>query len=274
MKMRFGFRPFVYFLCLSFLLMMNGFPGMVAEAEEPGLPIGMMVSKGQVTFEAREKVWKNVEAHHFPVFQGVKIKAGKGAAVIALADRSQIQVGENSLFSFDQSDRFNLFKGAVAFRIQPNIEMKFRAGNLFIIKSHPFQASKNSSVVPPKSEEIIGSISIHSNGSVTVKSAQGFLSVIGQDHAVLASLSSKESLTVPSLALVAQAGELAIDAEKLVVPETTDRVRSLGLSPWVSAGIVDGLILAGYGLAAVGLGTYSAVQLTGEGKETLCPRMP
>lgn len=59
----------------------------------------------------------------------------------------------------------------------------------------------------------MGSISIHSNGSVTVKSIQGKLSILNQDRVILAALSSKESLTIPnttvkgpSRVMVAQAG--------------------------------------------------------------------
>ena len=44
----------------------------------------------------------------------------------------------------------------------------------------------------------MGSISIHSNGSVTVKSVQGDLSVLNEDRVVLAGLSSKDSITIPS----------------------------------------------------------------------------
>jgi hypothetical protein len=46
---------------------------------------------------------------------------------------------------------------------------------------------------------VIGSISIHANGSVTVKTIQGKLSILNQDHVVLAALSSKDSVTIPSI---------------------------------------------------------------------------
>jgi hypothetical protein len=61
-------KAFVYFLSVSFLLMMNGFPGAIAQAKEIGLPIGEMVSRGEVKFEVRDKVWKNVDLSHFPIF--------------------------------------------------------------------------------------------------------------------------------------------------------------------------------------------------------------
>ena len=198
MKKGMFFKTFVYFLSISFLLMMNGFPRIAAEAAERGIPIGEMVSKGEVNFEARENVWKKVEPSHFPVFQGVKIRTEKGLAGIALGNNSHIEVGQNSLFSFDQSDRLQLCQGGINFRISPNAELNFKIGNLLVTKSRSLQASKGPIVASPKSEEAIGSISIHSNGAATVKSIQGQLLILNQDRAVLASVSSQDSVTIPS----------------------------------------------------------------------------
>src|SRR4030066_2138401 len=101
MKKGMVFKAFVYFLSISFLLLTNGFPRIAAEAAERGFPIGEMVSKGEVNFEARENVWKNVEPSHFPVFQGVKIKTtADGMAAIALANRCQVEAGQDSILSF------------------------------------------------------------------------------------------------------------------------------------------------------------------------------
>ena len=80
------YKIFVYSLCLSLLLLTSRTSMMVAEAKEKNIPIGEMVSKGEVRFEARENSWKNVEPFHFPVFRGVKIKTEKGISVIALVD--------------------------------------------------------------------------------------------------------------------------------------------------------------------------------------------
>jgi hypothetical protein len=87
----------------------------------------------------------------------------------------------------------------------------------------------------------------------------------------LASLSSKESLTVPSRVVVAQVGETATDAEKLAVPESAATGGQTFLGLPLAAGALAGIAT---GLAAVGLGTYAAVQLTGEGRATLCPIKP
>lgn len=208
------FKTFIYFLSFSFLLLMNGFPRMVVEAKERSLPLGEMVSKGEVNFEARENVWKKVEPSNFPVFQGIKIKTEKGVAVIALGNNSQIEVGQSSLLSFDQNDCLHLYQGQINFRISSDAELNFKIGNLIVTKSRSLQASKGPIMASPKNEETIGSISIHSNGSATVKSIQGHLSILDQDRAVLASLSPQDSLTIPSItvkspskAMVAQAGE-------------------------------------------------------------------
>ena len=208
------FKIFIYFLSISFLLLTNGFQSIVVEAKERGIPIGEMISKGEVNFEARENVWKKVESSHFPVFQGVKIKTEKGVAAIALGNNCHIEVGQNSLLSFDQNDRLHLFQGQINFRISSMAELNFKIGKLTVTKFHSLQASKGPGVASPKNEEIIGSISIHSNGSVTIKSIQGELFILDEDRTVLATLPSQDSVTIPSTmvkspskTMIAQAGE-------------------------------------------------------------------
>ena len=214
MKKGLFYKIFVYFLSLSLLLLMNGFHSIVVEAKERGIPIGEMISKGEVNFEVRENVWKKVESSLFPLFQGVKIKTEKGVAAIALENNCHIEVGQNSLLSFDQNDRLHLFQGQINFRITSTAELNFKIGKLTVTKSHSLQASKGPGVASPKDEETIGSIFIHSNGSVTLKSIQGRLSILDQERTVLAALSSHDSVTIPSIivkspskAMVAQAGE-------------------------------------------------------------------
>jgi len=48
-----AFKAFVYFLSISFFLLTSGFPTVVATAADRSFPIGEMVSKGEVNFEAR-----------------------------------------------------------------------------------------------------------------------------------------------------------------------------------------------------------------------------
>ena len=219
MKKGIALKAFIYLLCVSFLVMMNGFPRTVAEAKEKSIPIGEMVSKGEVRFEARQNVWKGVESSHFPIFQGTKIKTEKGIAFITLSNNSQIEVSPHSLFSIDQNDQFVLSQGSIEFRIPSTSEINFKVGNLFILKSRTLQATKDPSAAHPSDEETIGSISIHANGSVTVKSIKGKLTIMNQDRVVLAALSSNDSVTIPSTTvggkppvMVAQVGEASAAA--------------------------------------------------------------
>ena len=241
MKKGMVFKAFVYFLSISFLLLTNGFPRIVAEAGERGFPIGEMVSKGEVNFEARENVWKKAEPSH-PVFQGVRIKTEKGIAGIALGNNSHIEVGQNSLFSFDQNDRLHLHQGGINFRISPNAELNFKIGSLLVAKYRSLQASKNPVVGSPKKEETIGSLSIHPNGAATLKSIQGQFIILDQDRVVLASLSSQESVTIPS--------KIVKGAPKTMVAQAGDPCRVLPGSQVLDAQAIDAKALAATKLEA------------------------
>jgi len=96
-----------------------------------------------VKFESRKTVWKPVELSQFPVYQGVRIKTEKGASLITLEGNRQIEVGENSLFSFDRNDQMHLAQGAIDFRIPSAAELSFKVGKLTVIQSKSLQASKN-----------------------------------------------------------------------------------------------------------------------------------
>jgi hypothetical protein len=247
-----GRRIFIYSLCVSFLSLMVGSPRWVADARERSLPIGEMVSQGGVKFEVKENVWKNVEPSHFPVFLGVKIKTmADGTAAIALANRCQVEAAQDSILSFDQNDRVHLLRGKIDFRIPSGEEIVFKVGNLTVTKSRAFQASKRPASTLPD-EETIGSISVRSNGSVTVRNVQGMLSVLNQDRAVLAAVSSKESVTIPSTlvtgtprVMVAQVGEAAATSG-----ESTFLGASAGT--WLGVGIGVAALGVGIGVAATG----------------------
>jgi len=248
MKKGMVFKAFVYFLSISFLLLTNGFPRIAAAAAEKSFPFGEMVSKGDVKFEARDKVWKNVDPSHFPIFQGVKIKTEKGTSILALADNCQIEVGQNSLLTFDRNDRLHLSQGSIDFRIPAAATMEFKIGNIFILPFRSLQASKSPSIPLPKIEEAIGSITIHSNGAVTVKSIKGSLSILSEDRVVLASLSNRDSVTIPSVTvkspsriMVAQAGETAREVE------SSEKRRQEGYL-WIGGGFLAAIVAAGMGV--------------------------
>ncbi len=192
-------KALIYILSIFFVLLTNGLPRIEAESREEVYPIGEMISSGEVNFETRENVWKKVEPFHFPIFQGVKIKTGKGIAGIALANNCQIEVGQNSLFSFDQNDRLHLYQGQINFRIPSMADLNFKVGSLMVTKSDSLGTTKPSIQSSPRHGEIVGSISIHSNNSATIKSIQGQLSILDQGHTTLATLSPQDLVTIPSI---------------------------------------------------------------------------
>lgn len=236
---------FIYFLCFSFLLLTGGFPRMVAEATETGLPIGEMISSGQVKFEARQNVWKKVEPIHFPVFQGVRIKTEKGQALVVLSNEGQIEAGQNSLFSLQHDDQFHLFQGAIAFRIPSGAEMSFKVANLSIGMSFPLQATR-SPLVSARSEETVGLITLHPNGSVTVKSIRGPLSIQNQDRVVLAALSSNESVTIPSATALGEERQMVaqVGGEYPTGTAATEELLGLSNMTWLFIGIAA-VVVAG-----------------------------
>ena len=248
MKKGMVFKAFVYFLTISFLLLMNGFPKIAAAAEKR-FPFGEMVSKGEVKFEARDKVWKNVDPSHFPIFQGVKIKTEKGTSILALADNCQIEVGQNSLLTLDQNDRLHLLQGSIDFRIPAAAAMEFKIGNILVLPSRSLHASKGPSVPLPKIEEAIGSILIHASGAVTVKSLRGSLSILSLDRVLLTALSNRDSMTIPSVTvrnpsrmMVAQAGETATRVED-------KEKRGEEAWWWIGGGLAAAGVAAGIGIA-------------------------
>ena len=142
-------------------------------------------------------------------------------------------------------------------------------GDLTVIKSKSLQASKNPSAVSPKSEETIGSISVHANGSITVKSARGSLSILNQEHVVLAALSSKDTLTIPSVAakspskvMVAQSGDTTTAGAE------AEKWEFLGLSTWWWVGIIAGVAAVAIVAVAAGGGGGGG---GGGGAAPICP---
>ena len=177
---------------------MNEFPRMIAEANQKAIPVAQMISRGGVNFEVKENSWEEVEIP-FPIFEGMRIRTEKEEAVLALAEKTRIEIGSHSLFYFDQRDQFNLLRGKINFTIQPDVQLRFKVGSLWINKAYPLQSAKGPSVVLTKDKEFTGSILIYPKGSVTVKTIQGSISVTNGDGALLASLATGEVITLPSV---------------------------------------------------------------------------
>jgi hypothetical protein len=254
-------KAFVYFLCVSFLLLTGGFTRMTAEAKEKEVPIGEMVSKGDVRFEARENQWKNVEPSYFPIFHGIKIRTEKGVAIVSMANNSQVELGPDSTVFFEQSNRLNLSQGNLDFRISPASETSIRVKSLSITLPRPQTASKGPSGASGNRQDAIGSINIHPNGAVTVRSIQGSFSILGHDRTVLATLSPKDMVTIPSATSsgtqkLAQAGDTT--EEKKDPPPAGGAVAgAAGGAAAGAAGAAAGTAGAAglSGLAMLGLGT-------------------
>jgi hypothetical protein len=249
----FVFKGWVYFLCVSFLLLAGGFHTMIVEANGMSRPLGEMVSRGEVKFDSGKAVWRNVELSQFPIFAGMRIKTGKGASLITLEGNRQIEVGENSLLLFDRSDQMHLTQGTIHFRLLATAELSFKVGDLIVIQSKSPQASKNPSAVSPKSEATIGSISVHSNGAVSVRTLQGSLSVLNQKGVPLASLSSGSTITLPSVAVNGPSKVTVAQGDKKTDDPEPESGKFLGVPTWVW--IATGMALGVATVAVIGITT-------------------
>ena len=270
MQRRLAFKIFTCFLGVSFFFMMAGFPANMAYAQEKSLPIGEMVSRGDVKFEAKERVWKNVERSYFPIFQGMKIKTEKGAAIVSLAKQNQMEVGQNTILFFEKKDQARLSRGNIDLRLSSKEDLRILVGHLTVIKSPALQAAMGSAVVSPRDEVAIGSLSLHPNGSLTIKSTRGQLTVLNSDRKVLAALSPKESLTIPSAIAEKPAGEKAPPVMLAQVGEEEpaaepEKYAGLSAKTWGVVGLVT--LGAGLILAVAGGGGGGG----GGGETPICP---
>ncbi len=261
-------KPMFCFLCISLLFLTGDLSGMVAQASEKSGPIGEMISRGEVRFEARENQWKSVEPSYFPVFQGIKIKTDKGAAAISLGSNTQIDLAEESLVFIEQSNRLTLGQGRVDFRFPSASETSIRVKGLWITSPQPLQASRGPAAGNVGNRpDAIGSIMIHPNGAVTVKSHQGGLSVVGQDRTVLTTLASKGMVTIPSA--VASGSQKLAQAGDSPPPQDGDKGGkgalefAAGAAVGAAAGAAAGGILAGTEVLLIGVGTAAGGALGG-----------
>jgi len=253
---RFISGKFPILLCFSFFLTVSGFPEAVTQAKDARFPIGEMISKGGVGFEARENVWKSIDSSHFPVFEKGKIKTEQGTGMVTLGNSCHLEIAQNSVVSFEQVDRVHLTQGRVNFRIPSSKEMTIKVGSLAVTKPRVQEASKGAAIIPTKKEDTVGSVTVHSNGSVTIRNLQGSLSILDQDRVVVAALSSKESITIPATMasgktneMVAQAGEMR-ESKRETQNVIDEEWTYLGLNTieWIAVGyaaaLVGGLIYA------------------------------
>jgi hypothetical protein len=147
-----------------------------------------------------------------------------------------MQMDQNGLLSFSQNDRLVLTKGHISFRIPSSTGIDLKVGSLSVTPSRTHHAAKAVTSAPSQAGETIGSISIHANGQVTVKSIQGNLTILNQNHLILAALSSKESVTVPSI------HSDPIQVAQIDDEVTQEKAPKEGWSMWTWGGIGAGVV--------------------------------
>jgi len=271
--MRRGFisRFLTYLICVSFFLQMGGFSEILAEEKGKSFPIGGMVSRGEVKFEAKEKIWKKVEPSYFPVFQGSKIKTENGAAIISLVNDNHIQMGPNTILFFDGGSQIRLLQGHINFRIGSPEGISIKVGKVTVANSPYSHVASTSISVSEKKAADIGTVFVHSNDSVTIQSNQGQFFILNQQKVVLATLSSKESLRIPSNVIgnpPAEKDQKMIFAQVGEITPSAEEETYLGLSKWTWVAIGGGVLaVAGIGIAAAGGGGGGG----GGGAAPVCP---
>jgi hypothetical protein len=268
----FFLKPISYLICVSLLLQLGGFSKISAEEKGKTIPIGEMVSRGEVQFEAKEKTWKKVELSYFPIFEGTKIRTEKGSAIISLKNDNQIEMGPGAILFFDRKDQIRLFQGRIHFRLGSPEAISINIGKITLANTPYVQAASTNRLVAKKNIAEIGTVLVDSNDSVTIRSTQGQFRVLDQQGVLLASISSKEFLKIPyriietppaeksQPMIVAQVGEIP--------PSQEEEGTYLGLSKWTWVGIGAGVVgVAGIALLAAGGGGGGG----GGGGAPVCP---
>jgi hypothetical protein len=229
-------------LIFSFFLVIfvNGIPATGARAAEKNVPFGEMISKGEAWIESRKDVWKKIEEPQFPILKGMKIKTGNGATVIALKSGTRIELGSGSLASFGREDELLLYQGNMDFRAPATSGMAFKVGSLSIVNTATLQTARETAALSGRGEATVGSIWLLSSGSMSVKSNQGKLSILDPERAILATVSPRESVTIPSATVSGGKGERVAQAGD--PSEPVKRVKNNGETPQtVELGELDAL---------------------------------
>jgi len=164
---------------------------------EMDFPVGTVISQGNVKMEVKDKVWRTLESLYAPILKGKKLKIENETARISLSNNSLIEVNQKSLLSFEHEGQLNLLEGGVHFKIPAAAQMNFKIGVLSVVKPHPLTAQKGLTAVPIREEETEGSLLLHQDGSLTVRSVQGSLSILDRENRVLTTTSSNRPITIP-----------------------------------------------------------------------------
>lgn len=252
---KFSLKTFIWFLCFIQILFGSGFLPPVTWAKDKNLPIGEIIVRGEVQFEAKENVWKNIELSYFPLFPGMKIKTKKGIANIFLKSQSIVELGQESLILIENPDKIRLLQGKIDFRIPSKSNLYLQVRKLTVQKTPAFQVAKGFHSIGEG--EVLGAITLHNQGSVTIKNLQGNITILDQKQKVLAALSPRDSLTIPTILTnipaeekitpvkIAQVGEeeLAAEPEKYAGIS----IRAWGIIGLAALGATGALLAAGGG---------------------------
>ncbi len=175
-------------------------PKLIGAGRETGreldLPIGTIISQGNVKIEVRDKVWRMLEPSYSPILKGKKMKIENGSARISLSNNSLIEASPNSLLSFEDEGQLDLLQGGIHFKIPATAQMNFKIGALSVRKPHRLTSQKGLTTALIREEESEGFLVLHPDGSLRVRSVQGSLSILDHENRLLTTLSSNESITI------------------------------------------------------------------------------
>ncbi|MBP1695313.1 MAG: hypothetical protein H6Q41_501 [Deltaproteobacteria bacterium] len=191
---------------------------------EMDFPIGTVISQGNVKMEVKDKVWRTLESPYSPMLKGKKIRTGNGTARISLSNNSLIEVSPNSLLSFEHEGQLNLLEGGVHFKIPATAQMNFKIGALSVRKPQRLTTQKGPTTALIREEETEGSLFLHPDGSLRVRSVQGSLSILDHENRVLTTTSSNGPITITPKIL---SGEEAWRAEQRIdapAPEMKEKL--------------------------------------------------
>lgn len=248
-------KIFCWYLCLHQVLIWGGFLPRSGWAKDKNPPIGEIIIRGEVQFEAKEKIWKNIDFSYFPLFPGMKIKTKNGFANIFLKSQSHLELSKETLVLIENVDKLHLLQGKIEFRIPGPADLNLQVGKITVLKTPFRQVAKGFNSF--RGGEALGTIIVHPQGSVTIKNLQGNISILDQNQQVLAALSPKDSLTIPAILThkapeekirpvkIAQVGEEEIVAE----PEKYAGIsaKTWGIIGLAALGATGVLIAAGGG---------------------------
>ncbi len=251
---KFYFKLFIWFSCFSHIFIWEGFLPTLSWGQDKKLPIGEIITRGEVQFSVKENIWKNIEPNYFPLFSGMKIKTRKGLANIFLKNQSHVELSKDTLIVIADMDNIRLLHGKIDFRIPARANFKMHLGNLVIQKASSQHASQGNYAA---GEEVIGGLNLTTHGAMTISLIKGKVSVIDHQQRVLAPLSPRDSLTIPASLVnkprqekiiplkIAQVGEeeLAAEPEKYAGIS----VKTWGIIGLAALGATGALIAAGSG---------------------------